>query len=143
VPQQPVEVQKLVQGGKVLKSVDRLGGVFRPVVGKGQRPAYTCGPKVDGKAAADPDQLLLFQCPVSAIPGEVFDLLALWWSCRMTGLPPVAGGFLAQPEIVRRTFPIFEALMRGVETSRQANGPHQAAGLAVAAMTKVLMGGGR
>jgi hypothetical protein len=117
-------------GGKVAKRIEHRGGVFAPVPGKGQRPAYTCGPKT----ARDGDQsdTLLFQCPVSAIPSEVWDLLHLWWACRQMGLPPVAGGFLDQPKMVQLSFPIFEALMKGVEAGQRAGGRHQAAGLAVA-----------
>lgn len=133
-------IQKVVPGGKVQKTVDRMGGVFKPVQGAGQRPAYTCGPATKD---AGPDQLLLYQCPVSAIPSEVFDLLNVWWACRLSGLPPVAGGFLAQPMIVQLTFPLFEALMQGVEAQRTAAGPAQAAGLAAAAMAKMILGGGR
>ncbi len=141
MPAQPITIQKIGQGGKVLKWVERQGGVFAPVVGKGQRSVYNCGPS---DAPSHPkDQLLLYQCPVSAIPVEVWDLLQLWWSCRLTGLPPVAGGFLAQPMIVQLTFPIFEGMQRVVEASQQRGGATAAAGQAVAAMTKVLMGGGR
>jgi hypothetical protein len=127
-------------GGKVAKRIEPKGGLFAAVPGKGQRHVYTCGPKTDG-APTSSDTLFMFQCPVSAIPPEVWDLLHVWWACRQMGLPPVPGGFFDQPMIVRLTFPIFESLMKGVEAGQRAGGAHQAAGLAVAAMTKVLMGG--
>ncbi len=139
MPAQPVVIQKLVQGGQVLKKVEPMGGVFAPVVGKGQRPVYTCGPKGDGATVRTP--MLMFQCPTSAIPTEVWDLLHVWWGSRQMGLPPVAGGFLDQPVIVQRTFPIFETLMRSVEANRQQGNAQHAAGMAVAAMTRALVGG--
>lgn len=133
-------IQKLAPGGKILKTADHLGGVFAPVVGAGQWTVYNCGPK-EGTAVAN--QLLLYQCPVSAIPAEIWDLLHLWWSCRLTGLPPKPGGFLDQPMIVQLTFPIFEGIMQSVEATRRATGAQQAAGAAVAGMAKLMMGGGR
>lgn len=120
------------------KTWERWGGIFAPIKDKGMRPAYVCGPK-DGKLEGVP--LILYQCPVSAIPVGVWQLLKLWWHCRLVGLPPVAGGFLDQPEMVQLAFPIFEAQQRAIDANRQVTGAQHAAGMAVAAMTKVLHGG--
>jgi len=113
------------------------------VPGQAQRPVYfaTQKPAADGKSKAAPvgEGAVLYQCPVSAIPSEVWDLLELWWGCRLTGLPPIAGGFMDQPESVRRAFPVFEALER-----MQGGGAHtaeQAAAIAVASMLKLHTGG--
>lgn len=114
-----------------------MGGVFLPVLGKGQRPAYNCSPK----GATGGDQLLLFTCPVSVIPTEIWDLLQLWWACRLSGLPPVPGGFMDQPRIVQMAFPIFEAQMRIVEANQRQSDQQNAAGMAAAATAKLLMGG--
>lgn len=134
-----MEIVRQGAGNTLVKRIEHQGGVFAPVNGKGMRPAYVCGPK-DGKLEGDP--LILYTCPTSAIPVEIWQLLNLWWACRLAGLPPVAGGFLDQPVMVQFAFPIFEAQMRAIEQSRQVNGQQQAAGMAVAAMTKVLTGGG-
>jgi hypothetical protein len=81
----------------------------------------------------------MFQCPVSAIPAEVWDLLYLWWACRNVkpgGALPRAGGFMDQPLPVQWSFPIFESMMRGVE--QQRSGPERAAALAVGATLQAL-----
>jgi hypothetical protein len=119
----------LVQGGKRLRRTDRLGGIFAPL--PGLRPAYSYGPK-DSKMRE-----VLFQCPVSAIPAVVWDLLMLWWNCRHAGPAgslPLAGGFLDQPASVQHAFPILEAIYRGIERAEQRFGPERAAALAIGAV---------
>lgn len=103
-----------------------MGGVFAPVPGRSLRPAYAYGPP--GAAAKD----VLFQCPVSAIPDVVWELLDHWRSCRALGCLPVAGGFIDQPLLVRRAFPVFEREMRQWEQSR--GGSSDALGAVLAAL---------
>lgn len=130
---QAVVTTKAGKNGKLLKTVDPTGGVFASVPGKRLKPAWSFG---NPKAAA---RDVMFSCPVSAIPAEVFDLLILWQNCRLTRTLPVAGGFLDQPSIVQRVFPIFETEMRGTE--QQGGNAEEAAALAVGAVVK-MMGGG-
>lgn len=130
---QPVEIQKRTTG-KPVKVIDRCGGVFAAVPRKAVRPAYGYGPK----DATTRD--VMFQCPVSAIPQEIWQLLIAWWQCRNLGLPVRAGGADDQPGIVRYAFPFFEAEMRSVESKNGS--PERAAAMAVGAMVKA-MGGGR
>jgi hypothetical protein len=132
-PAQPVVLQKMGKDGKLKKWTDRLGGVFAPVPGKAQRPVYTAA----GEGAKEP--LLLFTCPTSAIPTDVWDLLHLWIGCRTLRLPPVAGGFLDQPKLVQAAFPIFESLMQAQEANRAQAGTAAAMAGAVA----TVFGGGR
>lgn len=70
------------------------------------RPAYAYGPT--GAKVKTP----VFQCPVSAIPPVVWDLFEDWWACRLMHTLPLAGGWADQPLLVRRAFPVFEALMQ-------------------------------
>lgn len=132
---QLVTTTKVGKGGKQIKGVDRCGGVFAPIPGKPMRPAYSYG---NPKAVGGRD--LMFQCPASAIPDEVFDLLILWWRCRTMRTLPMAGGFLDQPGIVQRAFPIFEQEYQGQET--KGGGAEEAAALAVGAMVKAMGGSG-
>lgn len=138
MPLQPV---KWIKRRGILKRrqtvTDPLGGVFRPVPGAHQLPVYTAAAS-GGKTP--PDALLLYQCPQSAIPEEVWAVLALWWNCRMTGTLPVAGTFLDQPAIVQRGFPVLESLQRQVE--RQQSSPETAAALAVGSLMQAMGGGG-
>lgn len=101
-----------------------MGGVFAPVPGRALRPAYAYGPP--GRATKD----VLFQCPVSAIPDDVWTLLAHWRACRAMGCLPAPGAFVDQPLLVRRAFPIFEHEMRAAEASRGASNDMLAAVLA-------------
>lgn len=114
---QPVKKLTRLASGGIAESVDQLGGIFTPV--KGQRPVYSYGPKGQGGTRA-----VMFQCPVSAIPDPVWELLMLWRDCRTMKALPVAGGWLDQPKMVRRAFPVFEREMQAVEW---ADGPDQAA----------------
>jgi hypothetical protein len=91
----------------------------------------------DAKPGKDP--LVLYQCPVSAIPSEVWELLHLWHSCRLMGTLPVAGAYMDQPKIVQLVFPVFEALMRGQEQVRQ----HHGTATAVAGTMAAMFGGGK
>ena len=92
--------------------------------GAGQKPAYAYGPP--WATAQD----VLFQCPVSAIPDVAWDLLESWRQCRLMGCLPVAGGWVDQPLLVRRAFPVFEDEMRAWERRQGAEG--SAAGMALA-----------
>lgn len=105
-----------------------MGGVFAPVPGKATRPAYTFGPAT----GAARSRAVMFQCPVSAIPELAFDLLELWFDCRRMRTLPVAGGWLDQPLVVRRAFPVFESEMQHVERHNAAAAPQAAAAAAVA-----------
>lgn len=62
----------------------------------------------------------MLQCPVSAIPDEVWQLLALWWQCKLTGMHPMQGGFMEQPAIIRLAFPLFEAEHRAAGGNLQS-----------------------
>ncbi len=95
------------------------------------RPAYLYGP---GKT-----QSMLFACPVAAIPAMVWDTLALWNVCRLTGTLPHAGGLFDQPMVVQRYFPFIESQWRLAERTQDSNRTvHQmATGLAMA------LGGGQ
>jgi len=100
--------------------------VFAAVPGKATRPVYSYGPK-EGNTRD-----VMFTCPVYAIPSVAFELLNLWWECRLNRVLPVRGGWLEQPAIVRRAFPVFETEMQKVENKRAAAGPQAAAAAAVA-----------
>lgn len=110
-----------------------MGGVFVAVEGA-RRPVYSAGPP---KGAHN---LVLFTCPVSGLPPEVWDLLVLWWNCRLMKCLPFAGGFLDQPVTVRDSFPIFEAQFRGVEAVHGQDGAMQAAQVAVLGMVAAMAG---
>lgn len=126
-------VERIGQGGRH-RYTDPSGAVFAAVPGKAARPVYPFGPPMkDGQPA-------LYQCPVSAIPEEVFDLLDLWWNCRAMGLPPVPGAFTDQPLMVRRSFPVFEREYLHVLRERADQGQASAAALAVGAVMKGLAG---
>ncbi len=59
----------------------------------------------------------------------------LWWDLRLLKMaPPVV------TPLVRVSFTIFEAQMRGVEAARERNGPQVAAALAVGSMAKLMKG---
>lgn len=122
------------KNGKLLVDVDPAGGLFTPIPGKPLRPVYTYGPKRAEGAA--PNTNVMLQCPVSAVPDEVWELLALWWQCRLTRMMPLAGGYLDQPLMVRRAFPIFEAEMQAWEAAN--GGPQKTAALAVGAVMAAL-----
>jgi hypothetical protein len=128
----PVRVQHR-KGGREWTTVDRLGGLFTPVPKKQRRPVYSYGP--------GPAKDVLFQCPVSAIPTQVQELLYLWWACRQMRTLPVGGGFLDQPHVVRLTFPVLEAQYRAANPDRQGDQAERAAALAVGSMVKMLRGG--
>lgn len=114
-------------GGKVATKQE-WGGLFQPVPGKQQRPVYSVGP-----ANASVKDLILFQCPVSAIPDWIWELLLAWWNSRLMRTLPAAGGFLDQPVLVRRAFPVFEQEMQAWERSQQGTGGMaMAAGVAAA-----------
>lgn len=129
---QPVKVFKRV-GNKDVEGWDELGGVFRPVPGQG-KPVYTFGP---GPVKQD----MVFQCPVSAVPVAVWELLHAWWACRLMKCLPKAGGFLDQPLTVRWAFPIFEAYQQGTESNDR--NPEAVAALAVGATLRAMFGGKR
>ena len=82
----------------------------------------------------------MFTCPQSAIPEEVWQLLALWNACRLGKTLPKAGGLLDQPVWVQRYFPLFDAAHREA-TVGQGNTAEQAAMLAVGTMMKAIGGG--
>lgn len=103
--------------------VDAQGGVFRPAPGA-LRVAWSYGQGAKREA--------MFSCPVSAIPGIVFDLLELWRDCRTLRVLPLAGGYLDQPLLVRRAFPIFEREAQALEAPADAS----------AALAQLLTGGG-
>ncbi len=112
--------------------VEPQGGIFGPVPGKLARPVYTWGPK-DSNGVRTTH---LYQCPVSAIPAVVFELLDLWFDCRLLRVLPT------MTPLVRSAFAAFELEMQAVESRRGANQASNAAALAVGAMTKI-MGGSR
>lgn len=114
--------------GKMLHEIDPAGGVFSQIPGKPLRPVFTFGMQKGDR----PNTNVMLTCPVSAVPKEVWDLLALWYQCRLTRTMPLAGGFLDQPLMVRRGFPIFEAEMQAWEADH--GGPQKAAALAVGAV---------
>lgn len=92
---------------------DPGGGVFLPIEGA-TYPVFAFG---HGKIK-DP----VFTCPVSAIPEPVWDLIDLFLTCRSMKLPPVAGGVLDQPYIVRRAWPVLEAEMAPIDRERDQAG---------------------
>lgn len=116
--------------GKLVEDYEPQGGIFAPLPArKLTRVAYTSGPK-------DGEQQHLWQCPVSAIPQEAFELLMAWWDLRMLRLPPPV-----LTPLVRRSFSVFEGQMRNIEAGR--NSPQAAAAMAVGSMMKLMHGGGR
>lgn len=100
---------------KVLVDTDELGGVFSLVPGKRLRPAYSYGPK------GSDSRPVMFTCPVSAIPVEVWQVLYLWNACRLTKTLPRGGGLLDQPMVVQRYFPLLDS-----QLARTGNGITQA-----------------
>lgn len=96
--------------GTVTERVDGLGGVFLPIIDKGiTTPVWIYGPPKQ--------EQVMFSCPVSSIPTEVMDLLALWWACRHLHTLPLAGGFLDQPLSVQHAWPYFEMEYAAVEAT--------------------------
>ncbi len=96
-----------------MKGIDDAGAVFVPSPERNViTPCYTYG---HGKIRKP-----VFTCPVSAIPEAVWELFDLWLQGRALKLPPVAGGLVDQPEIVRRAWPVFEHEMAPFD---QANDP--------------------
>jgi hypothetical protein len=119
-------VKKVAAGGAVVEDREPLGAVFAPLPGVAMRPAYSFGPP-DSKVKTP-----VFQCPVSAVPPLIWDLLEDWWACRLMGCLPVAGGFVDQPLLVRRAFPFFEQEQRAFD-ARQS-GPLAVAGALAGAL---------
>lgn len=117
--------------GRVVTDVDPCGNVFvatpavaRPVAGA------RVGPPQDSSVVRD----LIYQCPQSAIPDAVWDLLAIWWQSRQLKLPVVEGGYVDQPVIVRRAWPIFEHEMVKAERLMTDRASEHAMAAAVAAL---------
>lgn len=121
--------------GKAI-TVDNLGGVFAPIPGQPIRVIYSFGhPEAKAKEP-------MFTCPVFAIPSVVWELLGLWNECRLLKVLPKAGGLLDQPQIVRRSFPIFASEWAKVDQGNQSQGVAATAGLAAASVLKAAFGGG-
>jgi hypothetical protein len=108
----------------VVDEVEDQGGLFAAVEGA-TRPVYSAGPK-GGK-----HNLVMFRCPKSAISQDVWELLILWWNCRLMRCLPHMGGFLDQPKTVRDSFPVFEIQYQAVEQAMGQSGAMQAATTAV------------
>ncbi len=102
-------MRRRVAAGKAADEiVDVQGAVFHPV------------PKATTPIVLHQESdFVMFTCPRSAVPVEVFKLVELWHSCRLMKMSPRPGGFLDQPLIVRRAFPIFEAEMAGMERASE------------------------
>lgn len=115
--------------------VDELGGIFTPIPGTPIRIAYSFG-HPDAKSKEP-----MFQCPVSAIPQEVFELLGLWNECRLLGVLPRSGGLLDQPQIVRRSFVTFANEWTKIDNAKGQGNAATAAGLAAASVLKAAFGG--
>jgi hypothetical protein len=98
---------------------------------------------VDYPTTKDPKhKLALWTCPVSAVPEEVWDMFRLWNECRLIGLPPVAGGVLDQPAMVRKAFPVFAQEYLAFRR-RQGDSGAESTGMAVAAaIIQGMFGGG-
>ncbi len=108
--------------------MDGQGGVFVPVRQgdvTATRPVYSAGPK-GGK-----NNLVMFTCPKSAVSNDVWELLVLWWHCRLMKCLPHAGGFLDQPKTIRDSFPMFELQYQPVERQHGQDGAMSAASAAV------------
>lgn len=116
-------------------TVDELGGIFTPIPGTPIRIAYSVG-HPDAKSK-DP----MFQCPKSAIPVEVFELLGLWNECRLLGVLPRSGGLLDQPQVVRRSFVTFANEYAKVDNAKGQGLAAATAGLAAASVLKAAFGG--
>lgn len=130
---QPVTILKR-HGTMRVREIDPCGGVFVAVPEQGiTRPVTSVGPP--GAKTLTP----VFTCPVSAIPDAVRDLIDLWWACRSVHVLPKAGGFMDQPLIVQRAFPILEREYGVVERDQRA--AESATG--AAAMMSTMFGGGR
>lgn len=99
--------------GRTVTDTDPCGGVFVAAQGAARPIDWQIGHPSSSRRDA------MFTCPVSAIPEAVWDLLSMWWQCRTLNALPVAGGFLDQPVIVRRAFPVFEQEMRKAERLNQ------------------------
>lgn len=120
-----------------MEDLEPLGGLFTPVPDEGLiQPAYVWGPKEEGKKATVRVGTFLWQCPVSAIPGAVWDLLDLWWELRLLRLQPERW-----TPLLRVAFLVFESELKRADPGHSA--PEAAAALAVGAMVKLMGGGGR
>src|SRR5204862_19335 len=87
--------------GKIHNLTAPAGGVCVPLKEKRvTTPVYLYGPPGHTQ--------MLFTCPVSAMPAWVLELYAIWRMCRLARALPHAGGFLDQPMLVQRAWPIFE-----------------------------------
>lgn len=127
--------------------IERHGNVFYPApVKAGQSPlsiAYSYGPEPIGKKQTGVSpKTPIWTCPVYAVPSEVFDLLQLFHECRLFHLPPVQGGLLDQPLMVRRSFPVFEQEMLRVEATHDSVRAQHAALATGAAIMGAMFGKG-
>lgn len=87
------------QDGKLREVRDNEGGIFALVEGHMLTPAWSFG---QGQVLTP-----MLQCPVSAIPREVFELLDTWWDSRLLRLPPP----VVTP-LLRRAWAVFEEELR-------------------------------
>jgi hypothetical protein len=88
-------------------------------------PVYAMGPK-DARVKTP-----MWECPISAVPEWMWQVLDLWVTCRACHALPLPGGVVDQPYVVRRAWPIWEAEMAAIEQQRSA------------AALLTLLGGGR
>lgn len=130
-------IKRLRTGGRAVEEVaEEWGNVFAPDPARPTAPVYSYGPS-QGKART---RDVMFTCPVSAIPAEVFDLLSLWNECRLLGLPPVAGGVLDQPMAIRVSFRIFAREWDHASQGQRTAGAEFAAATATMATLQALFG---
>lgn len=130
---QPVEWEDVSKGGRITCR-DTAGGVFAPIpTQRITRPAWTYSPPA-GKP------IVMFTCPVSAIPAIAWDLFTLWSECKAMKIPPVAGGVLDQPVEVRRTFPIFEDEADSLDAATRATQNAESTAAAVGVMLRAMTG---
>lgn len=124
----------------MIAEVEPLGNVFRGI--PGESPAAPVWSFEDPTPRDPKARTGMFTCPVSAIPGEVWDLLRLWNECRLVGMAPVPGGWLDQPAGVRRSFPLFSAEYQTILRRQGQGGAERTAMMVAGAMLQGLFGKG-
>jgi hypothetical protein len=96
-----VTIKHRAHDGQTTTKTEPGGGVFYPLPEKGLKsPVWTYG--------TNERPIVIYTCPVSAIPIEVWSLYVLWVGFKRLAVLPMAGGLCDQPEIVVKAFLLFE-----------------------------------
>lgn len=126
--------------GGLKNVIEPLGNVLKAVPGETTAPVWSFDDPQPGQPKA---KTMVFTCPVSAVPKDVWDLLQLWQESRLMGLPVVAGGLEDQPAGVRASFPFFYAEHAIYRQRTGASGSEQTAVMVATAMLQGMFGKGK